>query len=634
MPVISNATVATGTGLSTAGNGGRKLVRLANGNMYSVIKNGNNFVIYKSVNGGSTWSQHYTNGGNTSLQDVALATKGNDLYLLWSFNNTTVGLLAFLSESSSPVGATLDSSQSALGNISLAINDAGTELHAAWSSKNATYPNSFNIRYAKGTINSDGSVTWGAVEQVTKDDGNNVVSVKPSIVIDKSGVATIFIEQQNGGFSGAGYSSGAIGIVVLKKDLSLNVGNSRLDSQWSWKGVLQNATYAQSSPSAIFVPQTINGLANGRLWVAWHGKDATDSAKFNARVSYSDDGGVTWATPVKLTSGNTFDCQNVTLGADKTGKVFALYESHQWSPDIGIRMKTFNGSWGAEVGVATANTAEQYPSSLVDYTLQMTTPPTVYTDTTEGIKFVGNFNVGASVSPVSGALGNKETATLAAYTVTPEAGSTVTQIVERVNGTIVNTFNNPASLSRTLTVPTATWDTLAYFANHTASVTVTDSNGATTVTTYSFDKRLATGASLLEATKANTDAKNRISTKRDMLASQVGLSAGATFDAILGAFGSSVVKKQEGTFTTNGSGVATVTGLAFEPDLVFFMAVNGRSGHISKKYKAYQGIADGSNYGVVVIGSSAQTTSSSIVSNGFNVAGATGNLTYTFTAYG
>ena len=183
----------------------------------------------------------------------------------------------------------------------------------------------------------------------------------------------------------------------------------------------------------------------------------------------------------------------------------------------------------------------------------------------------------ATVTPVSGSLGNKETATLTAYTVTPEAGSTVTSIVEKVNGVTVNTFNNPASLSRTLTVPQATWDTLAYFATHTASVTVTDSNGATTATTYSFDKRLATGASLLEATKANTDAKNRIAQKRDALAAQVGLSAGATFDAISAQLASNAFKKSmTGTMNLTPTTI-TISGLAFKPEVVYYSRKDSQS---------------------------------------------------------
>lgn len=161
----------------------------------------------------------------------------------------------------------------------------------------------------------------------------------------------------------------------------------------------------------------------------------------------------------------------------------------------------------------------------------------------------------ASVSPVSGNLGNKETTAVTPYVVSPQSGTTVTQIVERINGVITNTITNPASLSRTLTAPQATWDTLAYFGTHTASVTVTDSGGGQAVMTYTFVKRLATSASLLEATKANTDAKNRISQKRDALATQVGLPAGSTFDAISAQLSSGAWSKvATGTASNAGPG--------------------------------------------------------------------------------
>lgn len=222
----------------------------------------------------------------------------------------------------------------------------------------------------------------------------------------------------------------------------------------------------------------------------------------------------------------------------------------------------------------------------------------------------------ATVTPVSGSLGNKETATLTAYTVTPEAGSTVTQIVERINGVIVSTFNNPASLSRTLTAPNATWDTLAYFATHTASITVTDSNGATTVTTYNFVRMLATGASLLEATKANADAKNRISTKRDALAAQVGLSAGSTFDAISAQLASGQVFKKfaTGTVTANTSGTISVTGLAFKPRIITVYRTSDK--YISLYYDS---LIQATSYVSVLNGSPVYRTNMSVTNNGFSV---------------
>ena len=570
MPNISNATVASGTGLSTQGNGGRKLTRLQNGALVSAVRSSTtSWRLLKSTDNGANWSQIAT--VTEAVNDLALASKGNDIHVLVSFSTT--GVKHYRYNDSGVLQGTsvnVDSGQSAMGNISLAINEAGTELHAAWLSRNGTYPNSSNIRYAKGTINGDGTVAWGAVEQTTLASlaNNNFFGV--SLIIS-GGNPYIF--------TSFGSTIGTSMLVITKAFTTKDANASLYKSDWGTKMIFSpGGSLEQSNPAAQFVPQTVNNLANGRLWVAWHGRDATDSAKFNIRVSFSDDGGVTWSTPVKLTSGNTFDRLNPSLSADKSGKVFALYEDHQWSPDLGIRMKTHNGSWGAEVGVATANTAEQHPSALVDLTLQMTTPPFVYTDATLGIRFTGNFNVGASVSPVSGALGNKESQSLTAYTVTPEAGSTVTQIVERINGTIVNTFNNPASLSRTLTAPNATWDTLAYFANHTASVTVTDSNGAQAVTTYSFDKRLATGASLLEATKANNDARTRMRAQLDVIGSRVGIANGSSTNQIISAIDArNVVKRQNGTATVSG-GQIVVNTLGFIPKSITIRASATQTG--------------------------------------------------------
>ena len=195
----------------------------------------------------------------------------------------------------------------------------------------------------------------------------------------------------------------------------------------------------------------------------------------------------------------------------------------------------------------------------------------------------------ATISPASGALGNKETTAVTPYVVSALSGTTITQIVERINGVITNTVNNPASLSRTLTAPQATWDALAYFGTHTATVTVTDSGGGQTVATYTFVKRLANNASLLEAAKANTDARARISTKRDALATQVGLPAGSTFDAISAQLTSGVIKKSASGTVSDSAAMnfvdyngnitsrraVVVSGLGFKPSEVIVRHTNG-----------------------------------------------------------
>lgn len=179
-----------------------------------------------------------------------------------------------------------------------------------------------------------------------------------------------------------------------------------------------------------------------------------------------------------------------------------------------------------------------------------------------------------TINPSGGALGEKLINSVLTYTVSVSP-NTVTSIVEQLNGGTLNTFNNPASLNRTFTIPVATWDGLPYYATQTIQVIVTDSTGGSQTQTYTLFKGLATSGSLLEGTKAVKDAKDRISTNRDTLATQVGLSAGSTFDAISAQLASGVMKKWlNGTATASANSI-TVTGLGFKPRIISMWAENG-----------------------------------------------------------
>lgn len=175
-----------------------------------------------------------------------------------------------------------------------------------------------------------------------------------------------------------------------------------------------------------------------------------------------------------------------------------------------------------------------------------------------------------TVSPVGSNLGEKLTGAVLSYTVSA-LPNTVTSIVEKLNGVILNTYSNPASLNRSFVVGSTTWDGLNYFVAQTIQIVVTDSTGATQTQTYTLYKGLASDGSLLEGTKAVKDAKDRISTKRDAIATQVGLSAGSTFDAIsaLLASNTSLRKVAQGVVTTDANNIATVASLAFKPSLVY-----------------------------------------------------------------
>ena len=559
MPTINNETVI-GSGYVTYRNARPQL--LSNGWIVAAVYSSSatrlQFRVKKTAAGAWEDLAFLT---TSNVLSWSLQVKGTRVFA--TLHTSSSNATSFLNFDATTVSSSTTLSASAIDNTSssgafsgedLAINDAGTELHHAFSAKTSTYPNSFNIRYLKGTIATDGSVTWGAVQQRTISNSTTDEWSDPGIALDADGVPLISVLYKNG----STYSL-----------VSLGKGSSTPVISGNYSLVVNASPYLQGKAVILFIPRILNGLANGRLWVAWHGKDATDNAKFNIRTSYSDDGGVTWSTPVKQTTGNTYDQMNASLTADSQGKVLLTWDA-QNATTTQTALKVFNGTWGA----TTALTGDGYTnvSTLFDNTfkLSMTTPPLIR-QSTSGVYFSGNYFTGASVAPASGALGDKTTSSVLSYTVTPESGSTVTSIVEKVNGTTVNTYSNPASLSRTFTIPLTNWDALKYYNTHTISVTVTDSNGMANTQTYTFNKALANDASLLEGAKAAKDGKDRISTKRDGIAGQVGLPPGSTFDAISAALsGGNLMKMVTGTVTADStsSNKITVNNLAFQPKII------------------------------------------------------------------
>lgn len=380
MPTINDATVVAGA-YDTSGNGGRKFVQLRDGTKVAVLRNTTGYVIRKSADNGSTWSdvKNYIGNWASNFGDVSIATNGTLIYLIRCVSNTTVGFCIYDINGTIVTDVGLDI-QTALGNVSLAINDTGTELHATWASKNSAYPNSFNIRYAKGTINADGSVTWGAVEQVTTTNTAGFDHKNPSIALDKNGFPHVFIESKPGS------NWLILDITKAFTTISVSVGSP---TGWGNSQVYSGGTtYAQSSPSAIFVPQSINGLTNGRLWVAWHGQDSTYFNNANIKISYSDDGGITWSAMNNLTKGNSgYTSYYASTTANKSNEIHVVFHGRQ-NPsgtadaydDIN-KVKYANGVWGNAFLVAEGKTADKcYASTLFDLSLSFTEPLFIYRD--------------------------------------------------------------------------------------------------------------------------------------------------------------------------------------------------------------------------------------------------------------
>lgn len=306
--IALTAVTVVGSAYDTSGNGGRKVVVLPNGWLVSIAYvSGTGYICYKSSNFGITWSalchmdsaSFSTGGSLTSFGTnvYALMPYGASIVYCTRFDATTVTNIDIFPTAAS-VG--VDTGQTALGTTSIKADSTGV-LYGTWASKNATFPNSFNIRYSKST---DGGATWAAVTQITTINTAGVHILNPSIVI--SGTNIVIATE------GQGVGNRAIFAYVFV-------------ASWSAKTVYTGEPDAQANPCGL-VKQSGSNI--GRMWTGWHGLDGTDTAKQNVRANWSDDNGATWNTGFKLTSGNTVDRKNVTLSESQNGDVYAIYDDN------------------------------------------------------------------------------------------------------------------------------------------------------------------------------------------------------------------------------------------------------------------------------------------------------------------
>lgn len=367
-PVMIDPTVVVNSAYSTAGNGGRKTGKLSNGWLVASVADkinttypsSNSLRLYKSTDNGSTWTALTTGTDSYFSGEFSLISQGTFIYITLrlnkvisalSFDATTIGTTIELNYSASTTDSTVkldDTSTVDVTGMSIIVNSTGTELHATWSCKNSTYPNSFNIRYAKGTIDSTGSVTWGAVQQVTAANTSGNDNTNPSIVVKSDGFPYIF----------EGYNDPTYNRIA---------GYNYDGSSWSFvnvSGTFQG--YTQNNPSAISIPSSVNGLTSGRIWVAWHGLDATDTTYNNIRVSYSDDGGATWSAMQKITTGNTYNQQFPSISYDLNNKIYVHFQGRaSGSYDQIRRITNTSGTWSAVTDLTSNTTAHnQYPAAM------------------------------------------------------------------------------------------------------------------------------------------------------------------------------------------------------------------------------------------------------------------------------
>lgn len=474
MPTVLDATVVA-SAYDTSGNGGRKLVRLDNGWLVASAKTTTYIYFQVSKDNGLTWSQLCYLNLTVTINDFSIVNKGNFIHAIIADangNNQTVYSLSF--DASTQTNVDIFSvrktivTEITIGNVSLAINEQGTELHATWASKNSNYPYNFNIRYAKGAINADGTLTWGAVEQVTTLNQQSRYIQNPTLTLDANGIPVILCEVWQSLFTGGTITNTGYGIYAIKKDRSLSYTGTYVHISWSMGGIVIDNSYAQSYPSAIFIPSEINGLPNGRIWVAWQGLDSTDSGTFNLRYSYSDDGGITWSVSQKLTTGNTGTVGHAEapfITANKNNEIFILFIQGSSGVTNYKRVKMIkntNGAWG-EVTSITSNTTNHayFPSALFDLSIDFTEPLFIYQNNqAPKVGFYGSWTI-INISLQEGDIGNVlNKNSLRMYSITTDG--TMSTVTEKINGNVIATKNLTSGQSTSISLTDEQWNNINY----------------------------------------------------------------------------------------------------------------------------------------------------------------------------
>ncbi|AJS59500.1 hypothetical protein [Paenibacillus sp. IHBB 10380] len=527
MPNIVDSTVIAGAH-DISGNGGRKLVRLSNGVLFSAVKSGSSATIYKSKDNGLTWV-HFKSNASVLVQDVALETNGINIYVVYTMNNDYVGMYAYTETGVNLTGPNnVDTRQTALGNISLAINSAGTELHAAWASKNATYANSFNIRYVKGTINaSTGAVTWGGVEQQFMFNSTGYDIKNPTITVLSSGYPLIITERLANNGNGITY-------------------NAYNGSSWSSSNhPVSGGIYPQTSISSTFVPQSINGLVNGLVGMAWHGKDSTSAGVDFIRFSKSTDGAKSWSTMQRIVVGT-----NPSLSSNRSGKLLITYQDA-----TGVRVIESEND-GETWSSPTAPAAGTNPSSLVDLTMDVSEPLTIRKGASS-VLFSGSW-IETTNSIPSGFIGAKDNkSNLLTYAITTDGA--MSTITEKVNGVVVGTKTATSGQNLTVGLTQAQWDAVKYgkYKGTSSGLNTLTVEMGSNIWTYTFDKRLAATDDVLSAVKATQDTQTTFlpavkSRLGEAIRSKGGtVSSADSWDAMINAVGAlpEGAKYAEGTVT-------------------------------------------------------------------------------------
>jgi hypothetical protein len=387
----------------TATSSGRKIVMLSNGWLISALTDNSASALkfYKSIDNGTTWTfltswTQVTYGSarcsicsyNNIIHAVANTSSANQVIYV-NFDATTVG-------STVTTSTNVDTGQSAItptSSPSIAVGSTGI-LHVTYSTRNSTYSAADNIRYSK-SINS--GTSWTNTQITTNGGSNNCLD--PVIVIKSDDNPLICYRTTN------------VNPIYV-------YGIYYTGSAWSTPySIFTNAssTYSQTALSAVKSP-------DGNIHLTWQGLDATDTTANNIRYSKTTNGGTSWSTATKLTTGNTYNQITPSITADKNNNIYVVWSGITSSSGgvYELRELIYNGStWGSIVELTTGAGIKSDPSTCSNFT-DFTYPLLVYKDATNSkVMYLG----------VLQAIGQTAlTSNIARYNIIPPTG-TSTEIV-------------------------------------------------------------------------------------------------------------------------------------------------------------------------------------------------------------
>ncbi|MDK7664385.1 hypothetical protein [Cytobacillus oceanisediminis] len=577
MPKVLDATVANASYQTSAST---EPIKLDNGTFVAAARMTSAWKLYKSTNG-VDWSE-ITTATAIAGEALTLSTDGVNIFVInYNFASYYPMLSVFDESGFRKQYIQLDSQawiQNQVGSGTSIYNPADKSLHVAWSCKNGTYNSSLNIKYTKVNFDNSGVPALGAVEQVTIQNVTTSEITSPSLVVI-NGEAIIFASfKQNSNYY----------IMALKKTGLTTAPNS--NANWS-HSFIYGVGYAQSLPQARFVPQSVNGLANGRIWVVWQGKEVGNSND-RSRYSYSDNGGMTWSPMTLVSDLSISNYGRPTITVNKNNDVFVISDYID-TATIGVR-RMRNGENSFSSWQTYSNTGN-YPSALYDPTLNFTEPLFIYKGTAK-VGFKGTWVV-TNISVPQGSLGQvSDKNNLLTYSITTDG--TMGPITEKVNGVTVGTKTATSGQSLTVGLTQEQWDAIRFgkYADATGVQNILTIEMGSEKWTYTFNKMPAADADLISVAKVFKDYAETVDpARRALMAAVIRSKGGNALDSadwetmVQAVEGIQARKKASGTVTsdalnttytysngtTGGFPSAVVTGLGFKPTKITLKAYVG-----------------------------------------------------------